>query len=450
MSKLYSEIIADYIVDLRDRKISDKVIRLVKERLVDSIAVALGAYNAPPVEIARKVLREFDGKGALGIGIGEISPDHAAFLNGCMVRYIDFNDTYLSKEALHPSDNIPAVQAAGEYNSVDGETFIKGIIASYEVACRLADASSIRDRGWDHVTYIAISSAAGSSLVLDAKYEKIVQSINLAATPNIALRQTRVGELSMWKGCAAANAARNGLFASLLANEGMTGPSPVFEGEKGFFRQVSGEFKLEFPKNEYKISETSIKKYPVEYHSMSAVEAALSVRDMISDISEIKKIYIDTFTVSYQIIVKDPEKWRPKTKETADHSLPYIVATVLKDGYIWIDSYEKDKLFREDVIRLMENMEVNVGEGFDDYYPKGIPNRVILETITGDKCSDMIIYPKGHYMNPLTKDELWDKYYKLTSERLTNYKDLWDLIWKVDKISDIKEINETINQGLKI
>ena len=445
---LLAEKIADYVVRLKEGKLSDDIIRLVKERVVDSVGVALGAYDAPPIRISRELLKKFGGSGAQGIGVGQLTPDHAAFLNGCMVRYIDFNDTYLSKEALHPSDNIPAILAAGEYADADGESLIKGIVAAYEVAGRLADSVSIRNRGWDHVTYIAVSSAVGSSLVMDLPYEKIVQAINLAATPNIALRQTRVGELSMWKGCAAANASRNGLFATLLASEGMTGPSPVFEGERGFFKQVSGEFNLDFPKDKFKIRETSIKKHPVEYHSMSAVEATLNVRKNIEDYSRIKKVKIETFTVSYEIIVKDPEKWEPKTKETADHSLPYIVATTLLDGYIWVDSYSEEKLKREDVKRLIKNTSVSVGKGFDDYYPEGIPNRIIVSMEDGIEYNDLVVYPKGHFKNPMDVNELYEKYERLVSDRLGNYKEVWDTVWRLESISGVNEIIETVNKGL--
>ena len=445
---LLAEKIADYVVKLREESMPEDVVRLVKERVIDSVGVALGAYSAPPVEVSRNLLKKFSVSGSQGIGVGQLSPDHAAFLNGCMVRYIDFNDTYLSKEALHPSDNIPPILAAGEYVGADGESLIKGIVAAYEVAGRLADAASIRNRGWDHVTYIAISSAVGSSLVMDLPYEKIVQAVNLAATPNIALRQTRVGELSMWKGCAAANASRNGLFAALLASEGMSGPSPIFEGERGFFNQVSGKFDLDFPKDKFKIRETSIKKYPVEYHSMSAVEAALNVRKNIKDLSNIKKVDIETFTVSYEIIVKDPEKWDPKTKETADHSLPYIVATTLLDGYIWIDSYTEEKLRRKDVKYLMKDMSVSVGKGFDNYYPEGIPNKVIITLEDGVEYSDLVIYPKGHFKNPMDINELYEKYERLVSDRLGNYKEVWDVVWRLESLSNVNEIMETINKGL--
>lgn len=450
MEKTLAEKIAEYVLDLKGKEIPEDIKYLVKERIVDSIGVMIGAYDAAPIKIIRDLLSHFDGRGATGVGIGETSPDHAAFLNGCMTRHLDFNDTYLSKEALHPSDNIPGVYAVGEYMKVDGELFIKGIIAAYEIACRLADASSIRDRGWDHTTYIAISSAVGASLILDMPMEKIMEAINIAAATNINLRQIRVGELSMWKGCAAGNAIRNGVFSALLAYNGMTGPKPVFEGERGFFRQVSGEMKLNFQRDGYKIRETSIKKYPVEYHSMSAVEAALKVRERIKDINRIEKITIDTFTVSYQIIVKDPEKWRPKTKETADHSLPYIVSTVLIDGYIWLDSYDKEKLTRNETIKLLDKTDVRIGEGFDEYYPVGIPNRVTVKTIDGDEYSDIVIYPRGHFKNRMSKDEIYEKYERLTRNRLDNYKEIWDMVWNIDKLRDVSVILESINSGLRI
>src|SRR5207244_3110939 len=151
-------------------------------------------------------------------------PDLAAFANGALVRYLDFNDTYLSKEPAHPSDNLSAAFAAGENTEASGRQVIEAIVLAYEIQCRLCDAAALRPRGWDHVTYGPFSSALGTAKVLKLSKAQTVQAINLAGVANVALRQTRVGDLSMWKACAFANAARNGLFAAMLARQGMTGP----------------------------------------------------------------------------------------------------------------------------------------------------------------------------------------------------------------------------------
>src|SRR5207247_265388 len=194
---------------------------------------ALGAWHTEPCAIARRVAARFNAtNGATLLGTRHAAPpDWAAFANGCLVRYLDYNDTYLSKEPAHPSDNIPAVLAAAEVARASGKDVITATVLAYEIQCRLCDAASIRARGWDHVTYGAFSTAAAAAKLLRLPADGIEQALNLAGTPNVALRQTRAGELSEWKGCASANAARNGVFAALLAADGLTGPAPIFEGE---------------------------------------------------------------------------------------------------------------------------------------------------------------------------------------------------------------------------
>ncbi len=247
-----------------------------------------------------------------------------------MTRYLDFNDTYLSKEALHPSDNIPPpLIAVGYAMSLGGEELLRASYVSYQVVGALSDAVSIRDRGWDHVTYISVSSAAGIANLMGLTEERFENALSLGINNNISMRQTRAGELSMWKGFTAANACRNSVFAALLAQKGFTGPSHIFTGgEMGFFKQVSGEFDLDLSVD--RVPRTMIKNYPVEYHAMSAAEAADELRKEIR--GDIESVSVDTFRVAHTIIIKDPEKLRPRTKETADHSMPYIIAYTLLHG----------------------------------------------------------------------------------------------------------------------
>src|SRR3989454_133605 len=205
--------------------------------------------------------------------------------NGCLVRYLDFNDTYLSKEPAHPSDNVPAAFAVAEADGANGRDLITAIALAYEVQCRLCDAASLRARGWDHVTYGAFSSALAAAKLMKLDVERTRHTVNIAGVAGAALRQSRVGDLSHWKGCAFANVARHGVFAALLAREGMTGPAPIFEGENGFEKLVSGplnDFKLPtadygLPREDFMILKTSIKFWPAEYHGQSAIEAALNL-----------------------------------------------------------------------------------------------------------------------------------------------------------------------------
>src|SRR5213080_5515897 len=266
--------LASYASSFRFEDLSKEVVHEVKRRILDSLGCALGAWNEEPCIIARNVASDFSAKhGSTIIGTNhKAPPDWTAFANGCAIRYFDYNDTYLSKEPAHPSDNISAALAAAESVGASGRELIAAIALAYEVQCRLCDAASIRARGWDHVTYGLFSSALAAGKLMGLSVDQLEQAVNLAGVNSAALRQTRVGQLSMWKGCAFANAARNGLFAAWLASEGMTGPNEIFEGPMGFWAEVSGPFLLDVEAfgcrdRPFKILETSIKYWPAEYHS---------------------------------------------------------------------------------------------------------------------------------------------------------------------------------------
>ncbi|MGC9210130.1 MAG: MmgE/PrpD family protein [Acidilobus sp.] len=445
--------IAQWAVDLKFNRLPGDVIEETKKRIVDTLGVALGAFYEEPPSIARWIARSSSSSrlGATIWGTRSTGPaDHVTFANGCAARYFDFNDTYLSKEALHPSDNIPPVMAAAEIAEAEGSAVIEGIVAAYEVTARLADAYSVRGKGWDHVVYIAIASAVGAGKVLGLDEEKMRHAINLATVNAAALRQTRAGELSMWKGCAAANAARNGLFAALLAWKGMTGPSPIFEGEYGFFKVALNGDKFDLPvmggeKGEgYKILQTSIKFWPVEYHAMSAVEAALKLRERTGPITpeRLRSVHVETFTVGYNIIVKDPEKWDPRTRETADHSLPYIVAAALLDGKVWLDTFRPQRYLASDVRDVMKVMKVSVNPEYDKIYPEGIKNTITVELNDGKTYSESSTYPPGHFKNPLTRSGVEDKFRKLTAERLgeDRLRSTLEVLWSIERCSNISKL----------
>src|SRR3954453_17720974 len=232
--------LADYACAQRFEDLSKEVVHEVKRRVIDSLGCALGAWKEEPFVIARRVAGDFSAKhGSTIFGTDhKAPPDWAAFANGCGIRYFDFNDTYLSKEPAHPSDNISAALAVAESVGAGGRELIAAIALAYEVQCRLCDAASIRARGWDHVTYGTFSTALASGKLMGLDVDRLEQAVNLAGVNSAALRQTRVGQLSMWKGCAFANAARQGVYSALLARAGMTGPAPIFEGQMGFEKEL--------------------------------------------------------------------------------------------------------------------------------------------------------------------------------------------------------------------
>jgi 2-methylcitrate dehydratase len=356
-----------------------------------------------------------------------------------MTRYLDYNDTYLSKEALHPSDNVPPLLSYGYSSNERGMQVLKALATAYQVVGALADAYSIRDRGWDHVTYISISSAVGLGVLNNFDRPRFINALNLAINNNISLRQTRAGELSMWKGCTAANATRNSVFASMLASEGFTGPSPIFEGEMGFFKQVTGDISIDLEKN--RIVRTMIKNFPVEYHAMSAVEAALSIKNQLNG-EEIKSVSVETFSVAHKIIVKDPEKLRPKTKETADHSLPYIIAYTLLHGEPGIDSFEPRYLNDSAILRVIDSMRFEVTGEYDSMYPEYLPVKIMVRT-KGSEYEKEVTVPKGHFRNPYDWKDLENKGHRLISDP-EKVKRIIDTGKKFESVST-RELLETVN-----
>src|SRR5262245_55525510 len=233
---------ARYANRLKYEDIPAAAIHEAKRRLIDSFATAVGAMPSDAFAVAQECARRVSSTpGATLLGGGRSSVEWATVVNGLLIRYLDFKDTYLSKEPARPSDNLAPVLAVGESVGAVGTDVLTAAVLAYEIQCRLCDAASLRKQGVDHVTYGAISSAIAAGKLMGLDVAKLVHAIGLAGVCNVALRQTRSGELSMWKGCAFANAARNGVFAATLAAAGMTGPAPIFEGDLGFMKLVPRE-----------------------------------------------------------------------------------------------------------------------------------------------------------------------------------------------------------------
>jgi 2-methylcitrate dehydratase len=449
--------LAGFACSLQFEDLSREVVHEVKRRVIDSIGCALGAWNEEPCVIARKVASDFSAKaGATIIGTAhQAPPDWAAFATGCCIRYFDYNDTYLSKEPAHPSDNISAALAVAESVGADGRELVAAIALAYEVQCRLCDAASIRARGWDHVTYGAFSTALAASRLMKLDPEKTRHAVNIAGVACAAMRQARVGELSHWKGVAFANAARHGVYAALLARAGMTGPAPIFEGQMGFEKELGvslgnvGEVFVKRPAaanvNEgtaAMILNTSIKYWPAEYHSQSAVEAALFLRRQIGDVSQIKSMTIESHDASVDIIGSEPEKWRPETRETADHSLPYITAIAFLDGEVTNKQFEPERFADPKIWKFLESVKVERNAELTSLYPGAVANIVHIDLQDGRRLTKRIDYPLGHAKNPLKDSEVEGKFKALVIPALgeEKAKKIIDLGWKLDEARSVSEL----------
>ncbi|MES2561916.1 MAG: MmgE/PrpD family protein [Pseudomonadota bacterium] len=241
MSTLVEQLSA-YAAQLRYENLPSEVIHQAKRLMIDTVGCALGGYWSEPARIARDVAATVrSSEPVTVIGNGErTSPDLGTFANGVMIRFLDFNDGYTSiGESGHPSDSIAAVLAMAELRRRCGQDAIVATVLAYEVFCRICDEVDLKPLGFDHVTVGGMASTAAAASLLGLQTQEFAQALNLGIAPNVALYQTRIGHVSMWKGCAYANASRNAVFAAMLAARGMTGPSPVFEGVGGYFKAVA-------------------------------------------------------------------------------------------------------------------------------------------------------------------------------------------------------------------
>ncbi|WP_432361297.1 MmgE/PrpD family protein [Sporosarcina sp. UB5] len=433
--------------------LSEDVINEVKRRVIDTFACLISGYQYDASTAARKLASRYEKeKGATVIGTTEkVAVDYATFANGTAVRYLDYNDTYLSVEPLHPSDVIAPLLALAEERGLSGKKLITAIAVAYEVGVNFCDSASLKSNGWDHVNYITLATAVGGANLLGFNEEQTEQAISLAIVPHAAMRQTRNGEISMWKAAAAANAARNAVFALQLAECGMKGPYEPIVGTMGVNYQMLNR-KLDVDAVAAKFQEitspeailkTYVKNWAVEYMTQSAIEAALLLHKQIDSLDEIESIHIETFQMAFDILAKDEQKWAPETRETADHSLPFIVMAALEDGEITIDTFAEQRLRTESTLqRIKSLMTIEVTEEMNAGYPDGNPNRITVTLKDGRTLREIVKHPAGHSGNPFTDEQINEKFYRLTDSFLdASEREIGiALLRKLDEIEDYSEL----------
>jgi 2-methylcitrate dehydratase len=380
----------------------------LKIRVLDALGCALGAVEGDPVRLVRAQVEDFGGAGLCSlIGGGTAPPDRAAFYNSALVRYLDFNDSYLAQgETCHPSDNLGAVLAAAEYARASGRDFLAALALAYQVQSRLSDVASVRDAGIDHVTQGAYAAGVARALRLDPF--RTAHAIAIAGTAFNALRVTRTGLLSHWKGLAYANVAGAVTRTTFLARRGVTGPLEVFEGEKGFIDAVAGVFELNWETEDLeRVTRTILKKYNAEIHSQTTLEAVLHLlaRERFTA-DDVERVELDVFDVAYRIIGggEEGEKGFVRTKEQADHSLPYLIAVALLDGAVTPEQYRPERIQRADVQALLLRVVVHPDEEFSRRFPAEMPCRVRV-TLRGGRelTAELADYPGF-----LTRGRTWE------------------------------------------
>ncbi|HET6655105.1 MAG TPA: MmgE/PrpD family protein [Gammaproteobacteria bacterium] len=413
--------LARFVHEARYENISEEAVEQLKIRVLDTLGVAIGALDAAPLIAIRELIESLGGNGASTlIGGGGSAPDRAAFYNIALSRYLDFMDSYLAPgETCHPSDNIGAVLAAAESVDASGKDFLTAVAVAYQVHARLSDVAPVRARGFDHTVQGAYAAAGAAAKALDLSAARIANAIAISGTANNALRVTRTGNLSNWKGLAYPQVGKEGVFAALLARAGITGPEQVFEGNKGFKESIAGDFSIDWSREDLeRVLRTIIKKHNAEIHSQSSIDAALEVRQQSGfDAGAIRAVRVKTFQVAYDIIGggEEGDKRTIRTKEEADHSLPYMVAAALIDGEVQPAQYAPERIVRDDIQTLLRTITITPDADYSARFPEEMPSSIEVELAHGRVFSASTASYHGFHTNPLDWDAAFAKFAILTT-----------------------------------
>lgn len=442
--------LCDYALQLSYRDLPKEVIRRTKDIVLDTVGCALGGAESPPAKIARAAASEITSASLSTVLVSgrKTSPDLAAFANGVMIRYLDFNDTYTGSITCHPSDLLAPVLAVVDTRNGNGKDVILGMVLGYEVLCGLIDAGSEeRGRSWDQSTYGLIAAAVLAAKLFGHTKEQMANAISLAVSSHISLGQVRRGQISHWKGCALANASRNAVFCAMLAAKGMTGPEEAFEGKAGFLNSTGIRFEIRpfaDSTDTYRIMKARLKAFPSGYFSQSAIEAMLELRTQIPDLADIKEIRLQTFPAGYEVMGSGEANWQPQTRESADHSLPFVMAVALMEGNLQIRHYDEMYYKRSDVRALMQKIKVRVGEEPVAAWPELPLNIVDVEMTSGKIFSTKVAYHLGHFKRWMSDDEQERKFRSL-AESLLPKTQIDDLLACLRRLEEVDQISELIS-----
>jgi 2-methylcitrate dehydratase len=450
MSETITARMARWAAGVKYEDLGDKAIHEARRYLLDSLGCAFGGLRQEDAEIALGVLDEIGGKGpATILGTGnKTDPVTAALANALMIRIMDYNDIYWQQDPSHPSDIIPAAMACGERARRNGKDFIVGIILGYEFECRLCEAAfpGIRERGWHHATLTAFVSPIVGGYMLRLPWEKMQHAIGISASRHATLGAVTAGKLTMMKNTVDPMATQSGVMAALLAEKGYTGPEHVIDGKEGLVKVFGPEWKLEVLTDglgdTWRIERCGMKAFPTEALTHTPISAVLDIvvgNDLKPE--QISKVHIRSLARAADILA-DPSKYDPRTKETADHSLPYVIAAAIADRQVTPAQFEPAKIMDPRIREQLQKIEVVADPEIEKVFPKLQRVIVTVKTTDGRELTKQLDYPKGDPRNPLTDHEIEEKFDALSSPVLSDERRrrVKDAVWKLEKLSTITEL----------
>ncbi len=409
---------AAFALGLTFDKLTPDAVDAAKRFLYDSLGCALGAGSHDEVGIARDVFLTLGGNPhATLIGGGQRVPvTSAAFLNGLMVRAMDYNDIYWKADPIHPSDLISGPLAVAEWQGRSGAELITAIVLAYELEMRLAEfgVPGIRERGWHHATLTQYVSPIAAGMLLDLTEDQLVNAVGISGSHGCTLGSVTAGKLTMMKNTVEPFAVADGVFAALLARGGYSGPELVLEGKEGLFHVLGPDWRPEILTDglgdSFRISHCGMKAFPTEALTHTPISAFLTLtREHGIDYQQIAEVRIGTIARAADIL-SDPSKYRPDSKETADHSLPYCIAAAAVDGAVTPACFKPERLHDKRIFSVIDKIKVYADSEFEKAFPAKQCTRVEITTTAGDKFEKQMDYPKGDAREPMTEQDLDTKF----------------------------------------
>ena len=431
-------------------QLSQDAVYQAKRFLLDSVGCALGGYQQHEVIIALRVLDQIAGRGpSTVIGTGKhIDPVSASLVNALMIRCMDYNDIYWKQDPSHPSDIFPAALACCEMAGSGGKELIVGLVLGHEFEMRLCEAAfpGIRERGWHHATLTAFVSPIVAGRALHLSWEQIQHAIGISASRQCTLGAVTAGKLTMMKNTVDPMATQSGVLAALLAQEGYTGPEHVIDGKEGLSHCFGPEWKLHVLTDglgdSWRITQCGMKFFPTEALTHAPISAVLDLvkeNDLHPD--QVEKIQVRSLARAADIL-SDPSKYDPHTKETADHSLPYVIAAALVDRQVTPAQFEMKKIMDPAIRAQLPKVEVVADPEIEKVFPA--LQRVVVNITMNDgrSLSKQLDYPKGDPRNPLTDQEIEEKFAALADGVLSpnGQKRLKDAIWNLEKLDSVSKL----------
>ncbi len=451
MDKSISQRLADWVYALKYEDIPPHVIEAAKRILLDSMACCLGGYFSHDAKVVRKVIDGLGGTPESTIlgSTRKTNSYNAALMNAIQTRSMDYNDIYWKEDPSHPSDIIPAAFALGEREGRSGKDLLMAIVIGHEIEMRMCEFAhpGIRERGWHHATLTAFVSPLSAGKMLGLNAEQLMHAIAISGCRSFTPGAIAAGKLSMMKNTADPMSTHAGVISALLAKEGYTGTIEIFEGKEGLYKVLGGNFETEVLFNglgtDWRVPDIAFKAFPTEYLTQSPVTAALKlIKEKNVTWDQIEEVTVYTIHRAVDILA-DPSKYHPKEKETADHSMPYCVGAAIMDRMVTPLQFLPERIADPKLIDFIQKIKVLADDELEARFPKVQPSRVELKMKNGEHLTMSVDYAQGDPREPMTDQDLMDKFYGLTKPYMNDAQRA-KIAANIRNLENIKKISDFV------